>query len=368
MATYVKYVKTSSDPTVYGVTSTGQYVPFSSWNELLSANGGQAPNIQTVSNIPSSTSTAPTTTSTTPAAAPAPTSSGGSGGSFTQYVKTANSPTVYGRTSDGRWVAFETGDQFTGSGGQWNQISIVPSAPTGAMNYSQWRAAPAPTSVSTTNSATGDPNLDSLLGRLDQMIQDQATQGNRFNPNIELTPDVVRQFLDQATAEIGPYYGGQINAIRDQLNTSLSNLQQKYDLSKEGQLASFQQNLNQTRENLAAGGAAQSGFRGQQEQQLQQGMDRSLTGLGLDTAQAANNLVNSARNSIGTSNLPGLPTLSGYSSSTSGQGSFSPNRTLDFGSFSSPLTGDLQYNQNRDISNLSNYLQQQEVNRRVLSF
>lgn len=269
---------------------------------------------------------------------------------------TTSTPTTTTRTSStssgGYYVSPLTGTKYIS---QEVALQYEPALRTGATS-------------NPTTSATGDPTLDGVLQELDKYIQTQAANGSKFNPNIELTPDVVKQFLDQATKEISPYYAGQINAVKDQLTNSLSNLQKNYDLQKENQLASFQKNLSNTRENLAAGGAAYSGFRGQQEQNLAQGVDRSLTGLGLDTAASANNALSTARQAVGSTGLPKLPTFSGYTADTTGTGSFTPTRSLDFNTFSAPLTGELQYNQNRDITNLTDYLKQQEVNKRVLSF
>lgn len=56
---------------------------------------------------------------------------------FTEYLKTANSPLVVGKTSDGQYVGFETGDQFTQSGGNWGAVKIVNTLPS-YINYSAY--------------------------------------------------------------------------------------------------------------------------------------------------------------------------------------------------------------------------------------
>ena len=57
---------------------------------------------------------------------------------FTSYVKTANSPTVYGVTASGQNVGFENSDQFLNSGGNWNNIKTVNSV-SNPVNYSQYK-------------------------------------------------------------------------------------------------------------------------------------------------------------------------------------------------------------------------------------
>lgn len=51
---FTSFVKTPNDNTVYGVTANGQHVGFESWDQLLAANGGQAPQIQTINSTPAS--------------------------------------------------------------------------------------------------------------------------------------------------------------------------------------------------------------------------------------------------------------------------------------------------------------------------
>jgi murein DD-endopeptidase MepM/ murein hydrolase activator NlpD len=53
--TYKSYVKTADNDTVYGIGSDGSRKAFSSWDELLGSNQGQAPQIDTVKYIPGST-------------------------------------------------------------------------------------------------------------------------------------------------------------------------------------------------------------------------------------------------------------------------------------------------------------------------
>ena len=65
-------------------------------------------------------------------------SSSSSNPTFTSYVKTANSPTVYGVTASGQNVAFENSDQFLNSGGNWGSIKNVNSV-SNPVNYSQYK-------------------------------------------------------------------------------------------------------------------------------------------------------------------------------------------------------------------------------------
>lgn len=62
--------------------------------------------------------------------------------SFTKFVKTANSPTVYGVTATGQYVGFENEDQLKQSGGTDSNISTVANAPTDSINFSNYKPGP----------------------------------------------------------------------------------------------------------------------------------------------------------------------------------------------------------------------------------
>ena len=65
-------------------------------------------------------------------------------------------------------------------------------------------------------------------------LDSQLANGQTINPNIEITPDTVQQFLDQATSEIDPYYQNQIKVIKNDLSRNLSDLATKYNKQTAG--------------------------------------------------------------------------------------------------------------------------------------
>lgn len=74
---------------------------------------------------------------------------------------------------------------------------------------------------------TGDPNTDALLQEIYNKFQ-----GQQLNPDIEITPELAKQFLDEASKRVSPYYTSRIDLIRDDLNRNLDQLQSSYDLQK----------------------------------------------------------------------------------------------------------------------------------------
>ena len=62
--------------------------------------------------------------------------------SFTKFVKTANSPTVYGVTATGQYVGFENEDQLKQAGGTDSNISTIANTPTDSINFSNYKPGP----------------------------------------------------------------------------------------------------------------------------------------------------------------------------------------------------------------------------------
>lgn len=291
---------------------------------------------------------------------------------FSLYVQKTGDPTIFGVDSSGRFVAFESWQDLLNSNGgvapQIQQRGAELQIPAGTTTSSGKPYVPAG-SAQQQLSPTGDPLLDKVLTAIDQMIQDHASQGNMINPNIEITPEVAQQFLDQATNEISPYYQSQINTIKDDLQRSLSTMQQQYDLNKQQAEADFKQSLSNKRETLAGGGLAFSGVRGQQEGELASTASNTQAQNALTTTSRLQDLLSSANQTIGSNNLSGLtmPNLTGYQATTAGVGGFTPGDSLDL-TMPTGTTGTLEYNQRGDIRSLTDFLKQQEIQRRTLNF
>ncbi len=260
---------------------------------------------------------------------------------------------------------------------QWGSIQSRPDYQPGqSFGGSQAAPAPAPAPVQqpqqqpaqqpqqqTPAFTTGVPQLDEVHSQLQNYLQQTLAAGKTINPNIELTPATVQQFLDQAKGEINPYYASQIDSMKHELKS------RQYDLSKQGQEQQFKQDLSSTRENLASNGAAYSGFRGQKEQALQGNAQRSIDSLTNSAAASAGSTLYNAAQTLGSRNIGdlgtgsfGTPTVS-----TAGAGGFGTSGTTS--SYNpTNITGNLEYSQNADVRQLSDFLKNQEVAKRSRSF
>ena len=202
-----------------------------------------------------------------------------------------------------------------------------------------------------------------------------AFDPSEINPNIELTPEVLKQFLDEAVKRVHPYYASQIANIREGLNSNIDSLQKQYELEKQGQEAQFRSGLDSSREAAAGAGTAFSGGRNAGEVEQAAGAQRNLDSLGLATSDKIGDQLRQAQSQIGSRNISdlGVPSIGVPTASTAGVGSFGAGRTIS--SFTpNQTTGSLEYNRNEDTDKIKNLLQQQYIDQvsrtgnRTLSF
>ncbi len=217
--------------------------------------------------------------------------------------------------------------------------------------------------------STGNPELDAILQRLDKMIQDQAAAGKKFNPNIELNAETVQKFLDQATSEIEPYYANQIKVIKDDLVRNLQASQQMYESQQDQREAEFKKTLSGNREQAAGAGLTFSGVRGAEEKALVDNTNRELNFAAVSAANNAANTFSGAEKTVGSRSLAdlGFPGISNFQASTDGDGGFARGDNVPYAA-PRDVTGSLEYAKRGDIRSLTDFLKQQEIQKRSLSF
>lgn len=206
---------------------------------------------------------------------------------FTQFVKTPSSPTVYGKSSDGQWVAFETESQFSNSGGDFSKVQTVSAVPSGAVNFSQYNqpsqqatqpSQPKATTkpVSTPPPAGVNQALWDQLGAADKaFVQALNTQAQNTyqqgQANYSINAQTMQQALQLAQNDptIKAEFGDQSKMALNDLHNNLGYINAEYAQQFGLQTAEQAKARQQLTESEAAAGRAQSGFR-QQAQDLQQ--------------------------------------------------------------------------------------------------
>jgi peptidoglycan hydrolase-like protein with peptidoglycan-binding domain len=171
---------------------------------------------------------------------------------------------------------------------------------------------------------TGDETLNGILNNFSEIISNLEASGQKINPNIAITPEVAQRFINQASAEVDPYYKSQFESIKGDLQTNLNELAAAYDREKASSEAKFRENLGLQTEKEATAGTVFSGGRTRRLGDLTSATERELAGLSTEAVQKARTLGTTAEQTIGSSALTGLtsPNIGVYSPSTTGRGSY----------------------------------------------
>lgn len=223
------------------------------------------------------------------------------------------------------------GDWYNQSGQKVQQQSVQPQSSA----YSQ-------TSSST---VTGNAQLDQLLNTMKSWVTSLQAQGKVVNPSIEITPEIMKGFLDQAETEIDPYYKSQFSAIKSDLQSNLDYLAKDYELNKQNQQAQFRNQLGLQRENEAEKGTLFSGGRRERVNTLTGAYNRQLQSDELGFLNKTRGLGTTAERSIGSSNISDIkiPTVNSYQARTLGEGDFSTSGTRPLFNPQSGIKGSLEF-------------------------
>jgi len=223
------------------------------------------------------------------------------------YIRNPLTNDVYDR--NGNIITAEQAAQIPGF---WDMVEVTETAPTTGGNI------PEPIYD------TGNEDLNNIIKSINDVLKTITDSGKIVNPNIDITPDLVKQWADQASAELDPYYKSQFDAIKDDLSTDLTYLTEQYSQVRKTQEATFKQNLATQRESESGAGTIFSGERLTREQQLAQGAERNMESLGTTMGYQAGKAGAAAERTIGSGGLTGLtsPTYSPISVSTTGQGGY----------------------------------------------
>jgi len=115
------------------------------------------------------------------------------------------------------------------------------------------------------NFAKMSPTLQMAYIQMMQSLGKQIEAGKVINPNIEITPEQVKEFTDQATKELDPYYQEQIRNYQKDLDTSITRLTEDFNTGVRNAEDPFKRNLAVQAENEAQAGTVYGSERGVRE-------------------------------------------------------------------------------------------------------
>lgn len=181
-----------------------------------------------------------------------------------------------------------------GSGGSGAQAGSAPSANAGASQL--------------------PPVYEQALKSLQNYIDTLTSQGKSVNPELQLTPETVNKFMEQAKTELAPWHAQQIGNAQLDLQNELKYNAEEQQQTRQNQDMAYQQNQEQTAAAAAERGIADSGIRALAESRLKS----QYTGLVESTRrrfeqqQRAAGL--SGERTLGSANMPnlaGIPAVEG---------------------------------------------------------
>lgn len=215
---------------------------------------------------------------------------------------------------------------------------------------------------------TGSKYLDDMLAQLQKTLSDILASGKTIPQNIEITPALAQQFLDQAERDMNPYFADQLKSIKSDLTANLSDLQKQYDLQKEDSQAAFRQSLERGREDASNVGTSFSG-RQRATEQMQIGSQQRQLDLGaLQLGSTIRRTLGNFEQTAGNRELAGLqlPSFSTYKAGPEGQ--FAQSGTLPSFGGTPNLVGTLENARKKAVDARNASLRQAHLTGRTLDF
>ena len=187
---------------------------------------------------------------------------------------------------------------------------------------------------------TGDPQMDETLKALQTYLDDLQKRGQILNPDINLTPEKLAEFMSQAEREIHPFYASNLKLAKNSLLTSLGYSRDQLQQYEQDAEKKYGKSLRDLQESAAEQGFAQSGRRIEAERDLATETQQDITNKRRDLSFGASQDVGQFAEQYGTPSQSEFPTLS--QAPTVSAGAFNFSRP----SGSSPL-----YNLSPDVYN-----------------
>lgn len=179
-------------------------------------------------------------------------------------------------------------------------------------------------------------------------LGERIEAGEVINPDIEITPEMAKEFLDQATSEIDPFFREQIGLVKSDLDLSFQRMQEDFETGVRRAEEPFKLGLAAQAETEAQRGLAFGSARGGREQRAITGQQELISDAGQDVARTQQDLLRSAERQIGSEELGGVqaPGVQQFGVSRSG---FTPTGTRQLFTPQGGLVGSLGKQKEVDV-------------------
>jgi hypothetical protein len=211
--------------------------------------------------------------------------------------------------------------------------------------------------------------LQSLYTQMSDYVQTLIDQGKQVNPNIEITPEMLSQFEQQAMTEYADYFSGEELGVLTDLRRTLDRNIQLTQQSEEDALRGFQSDYRGIGETAANQGITFSGERLRSEQELSDEANRQIQRNRQALQFGGEGLSLTAERNIGSSALSGFafPTLSATPTTTAQGTVTSTGGATSIGSVRGDILGTLPSQEETAVSQRASQLEEIYRTRNLLS-
>lgn len=178
------------------------------------------------------------------------------------------------------------------------------------------------------------PYFQELYDTLNTYLKELQKRGQILNPNVEITPEKVAEFMKQAEAEIDPFYQNQLKIARESFLRSIGYATEDVLRQEKQAEKNYTRQLRELQSAAAEKGFALSGERVRSEQELaqetQEQLDARRKQLQFQTGTAARDVAGLfGAEAIGAPTIAGGPTVAGGETGFSYSGRQLPLYELD---------------------------------------
>lgn len=158
------------------------------------------------------------------------------------------------------------------------------------------------------------PEMQMAQLQLIKALGGKIEAGQVLNPNIEITPERIQEFTNQATSELDPYYQEIINNYKDDLNTSISRLKTDFETGVRNAEEPFKRNLAAVAESEAQAGLTYGSERVKREQTNVLNQQQLIDENALKVQRSAEDAYKQAERTIGSDALGNvsIPNIKDY--------------------------------------------------------
>ena len=168
--------------------------------------------------------------------------------------------------------------------------------------------------------STLPPEIQGVIQQLSRQLEKRLEGGEQLNPQIIFTPERLKEFTDQATTELEPYYQEVMNQAKGDIEISLNRLSEDYKRGISRAEEPFKEGLATQAESEAQAGLTYGSERGLRERQNVQSQQRSLDDVFRTVERGVQDTTRQGERQLGSDFLSGLqsPQFSPFTASTQG--------------------------------------------------